>query len=1025
MMRLACLLFVYLGTPLWAQFQLAPAVVLEAEDFSVASGWKPLRNGQGNSMVDIIGFNHHSGERVLHLPAEAATGTAQRTIRLPETGDYRLWIRYEYATGTDNRFGVQIEQNGKVVFDEVVGRRDSLRYSYGAEAPAAQTDMPYGPEGLHEEAFLVKGLQAGQATVKLLGVPPLKLPGVAAPRNVDVLYLTRDTRDAWRREYAKRVNLYPILEAIRDSLGPRWQVQITNHGSKPATPRVRHVYNRIPWGMSEAARFSPVPAGGSSDWVGLLSQDTAHLSMIEVDAPGAEISVAFRPVGGDKAVAQFRGHTVRVYLPPYPGKGDEPVNVLEALDRVLAELQKSPAPGKKPTLPLCYGGWLPLGRDEEYGRKYAQLYAALGFCSLHPAHSGPKVLENLQAVGIRPSKSWAISGYRNPPTEAAIARAKGDLARRKLADLVRFFDYGDEVGFGEWVNFSLAEDVAALKQAGNPMATPDGLLRGRWIAWLKDKRGNQQIQDYWLPAWGPFVASQMRPSSAASTAKTNPRLFIDSLLFYEELAIYFAARGNARVKAALGNEVLCGANYSCHPFYYPSAIMYIKWFREGAADLGRHSEYFWQVGQPGPMINGYIAEHFRSGMRDTSGAVLRQYTMPHAPGNTDANFRRSAFTHLAHGATMLDFFGIGMNETFTENYIDFRAVDRYRALRDITHAVGFVEDVLPQAKAVPSRVALLISESTERWDLAAITTDRAGHNPYAQEFKQVRTHFHLDRLGIWKALTFLGHSPDLVTEEDVIDGKLAPATHLILVGDCWDAKLVPALEKWVRAGGQVLATASAGSRDAYGQPTAAFHQLAGLTKVDSRTESAFLRPRLELPRLQPLGTLKGDGWKLPVLATRERLVAAAETKELIPGAMTERSIGKGKIIYMSAHPGIAYLHAGLQPPVAPDRGPVTHSIPTAWDSNVTKLLETFIHAPPLLKITPALIDARLLRTPKGYLVPLASYTGQECDRVTLEVAIRAKSARSAFVGELKVEPTEKGVRVTLPELRYGDILRLE
>ena len=89
--------------------------------------------------------------------------------------------------------------------------------------------------------------------------------------------------------------------------------------------------------------------------------------------------------------------------------------------------------------------------------------------------------------------------------------------------------------------------------------------------------------------------------------------------------------------------------------------------------MGRHSEYFWQVGQPGPMVNGFIAEHFRAGLRDNPRGVLRQYTMPHAPGNTDANFLRTCFTHLAHGATALDFFGIGLNESFTENHIDHRA----------------------------------------------------------------------------------------------------------------------------------------------------------------------------------------------------------------------------------------------------------------------------------------------------------------------------------------------------------------
>jgi hypothetical protein len=1023
MMRLACLLLASLAGPVLAQFKLAPAVVAEAEDFSITDGWKAVRNGQGNSMVDIIGFNHLSGERVLHLPATASKGSATLEIHVPVAGDYRLWVRYEYATGTDCRFRVRVNQGDAVKADAVLGKRDSLRYSYGAAGPAAQTDMPYGPEGLHEEVVVVKGLAAGKATLALEAVAPVEEGGVAAPRNVDVLYLSSDTRDEWRREYGKRVNLYPILEAIRETLGPRWEVRVTNHGTKPTTPRVRHVYNRIPWGMSEPARFEAVAPGAASEWIGLRGQDTSHMSMLEVDAPGSEISVEFRAVGTKKSAVSFRDSTVRVYLPPYPGKGEDPVNVLDALDRVLAELKASPAPGKKPTVPLCYGGWMPLGREDTYGRKYAQLYAALGFRSLHPAHSGPKVIENLDAVGIPLTKSWAVSGYRNPPTDAAITRAKADLARRKLTEQVRFFDYGDEIGFSEWVGMMLSEEVAAAKQAGQPV-TAEAIVRGRWIDWLKRNRPKLQIKDYWLPVWGPFVASQLRPDSSASTARTNPRLFIDSLLFYEELAIGFAARGKVGVKAALGTDVLCGANYSCHPFYYPSATMYIKWFREGAADMGRHSEYFWQVGQAGPMINGYIAEHFRSGMRDTPGAVLRQYTMPHAPGNTDANFVRSAFTHLAHGATMLDFFGIGMNETFTENHIDFRAISRYKAIRDVVHAVGFVEDVLSQAKAVPSKVAMLISESTERWDMAPITSDRAGHNPYAADFPKVRTHFHLDRLGLWKALTFAGQSPDLVTEEDIIDGKLGEARVLIAVGDCWSAEMIPALERWVKAGGTVLATAGAGSRDEYGQATAAFHQLAGLAKVETRTESAFLRPRMELPRLKPLATIQGEGWTFPVLATQSRLTPADGTKVLAKGAMTERAVGKGKVVYLAAHPGLAYLHAALQPPVAPDRGPVTHTVPTSWDENVLKMLMPLFDEP-LLKITPALVDARLLKTPKGYLLPLASYTGKQGEAITLELGISAKTARSAFLGDLKIETVGQGIRITLPRVTYGDIVRLE
>ncbi len=491
------------------------------------------------------------------------------------------------------------------------------------------------------------------------------------------------------------------------------------------------------------------------------------------------------------------------------------------------------------------------------------------------------------------------------------------------------------------------------------------------------------------------------------------------------------------MRSALGKEVLCGANWSCHPFYYPHSTAYIKWFRGGAADLGRHSEYFWQVCQAGPMVNGYIVEHFRAGMRDNPRAVIRQYTMPHSPGNTDASFRRSAFSHLAHGARMLDFFGIGLNETFTENHIDFRDRDRFRALRDITHCVGLVEDLLPQSKVVPSEAALLVSESTERWDLAGIATDQAGHAPFGPDFRKTRLHFHLERLGLWQALTFLGSSPDLVTEEDVIKGKLRGYKLLVLVGDHWQRELVPALAAWVKAGGVVLATAGSGQRDPYGEKTADWHKLAGLVRVQTEQRDTFIRPRQELPFLKPQGTVKSpDGWEMPRLATRESAAPAFGTRVLAhfrsdrSPALFEKLLGKGRILYLAAHPGLAYLYTALQPPAVPDRGPRTHSVPTSFDPGARAFLGWVLEAAriePAIQARPALIDARLLQAAKGWIVPVANYHARVGQKVTLSIRIGKKITRatSAYHGNLPVENEAGRVTLTIPELGYGDVLRLE
>jgi hypothetical protein len=464
--------------------------------------------------------------------------------------------------------------------------------------------------------------------------------------------------------------------------------------------------------------------------------------------------------------------------------------------------------------------------------------------------------------------------------------------------------------------------------------------------------------------------------------------------------------------------------------------MYVKWFREGAADLGRHSEYFWQVGQAGPMINGYITEHFRAGMRDNPNAVIRQYTMPHVPGNTDSNFLRSAFSHLAHGATMLDFFGIGMNETFTENHIDHRVHSHYRALRDVTHAVGLVEDLLPQSRPVASSVALLVSASTERWDFAGIAMDAAGHDLFGPNFRKMRLNAHMDRVGLWTALTFLGVSPDLVMEEDISAKGLKDYKVLIVVGDCLPTSLAPALEAWVRQGGVVLATANAGRYDPYREATTVFAKLFGLKDRQSEERKTFFRPRQELPFLEPFDRIVCPDGELPQLATKEHITPAegaivlARFKDDKSPAIVDHHLGKGHVFYVAALPGVAYLWSALQPPRVPDRGPNTHSIPTDFNPGAKALLQLVLraaHVQPLIEATPALVDARLLKSPSGYVLPLANYQDKVGQKVTLHIRLDAKISKvtSAYHGGLPVKEEKGRIVVTLPSLGYGDVLRLD
>ncbi|HTU90367.1 MAG TPA: hypothetical protein VMF69_09860, partial [Gemmataceae bacterium] len=585
-------------------FPLAPAVAVEAEDFTIESGWKVVKNGHGNYMVDIIGFNPISGERLLGLDSKDENASAFMDVTVPETGAYRLWVRYEYPPFCETRFRVIVQQDGRTAVDRVMGARNNPRFGFGEPLARPQHDPARGAEGLFEEVVSVPELKAGQARIYLKGVAQPQQPGVAAHRNIDLVYLTRDTKDAWRQHYAKHTKLYPLLDAFRDSRGARYEVRFTNRGDKPADFHITHVYNRLPWGVSETEPVRDVAAGRSSAWIPLRKQDTTHFSLVRFSGPTQAFDVEIRPVGRAVERKLSGKETVQVYLPPYPGKGEKAVTPIEEIDAVLAELKKTPAIGKKPTQPLCFGGWMPVGLENEHGRKYAELYAALGFRSLHPALSGPAVLKNLQAAGVPASKSWSAGGYGNPPTRGNIEQARQALDRYGLNGKLRFFEYGDEIALSEWTQLRVQNEIEQAKLQ-NIQVKPINVVAKLWFDWLRSNRPESNAKDYWLNKWGPFNVGRLRPDSSSEAAAANPRLYVDSLLFYEDMAIRFAADGMKQVKKELGADVLCGVNDSCHPFYYPHSTMYVKWFREGAADLARHSECFWQVGQTGPMINGY------------------------------------------------------------------------------------------------------------------------------------------------------------------------------------------------------------------------------------------------------------------------------------------------------------------------------------------------------------------------------------------------------------------------------------
>lgn len=1064
-------------------------VAIEAEDFKpVGEGWRVIKNGEGNYMVDMVGFNHISGERVLSAPAKAKDAKAVATVMIPEDGDYRVWSRYETPTGTEERFRVEIRQGGKLAGSAVMGEKEAPKSWFSGRSATrdgyeavGQYDASWGSEGLVEQGFDVKALKAGPAEITLIAV---EQPELAANRNVDLLFLTRDLKDGWRTRFPTNL-MYPILDAALECFPPRYYLRLTS--PQPGNIPVTYSLNRVPWGRSEGS--VTLEANKPSAWVPLKGQDVSHFNTLVISRsePGLDIKVEL--AGSPAGTPLFRSldwkdpanNVLHIGLPPYPGKyKDERVITAEEQYQEIVEFLKADATkvGRDPKVPLAWGMKLPVwerGREADAG---AKVYYDIGM-RVFGGYMQPPVLpeeelkiarERFKQWGLTPGRTIALGQYRWMPTPENIAATKKAAEDAKILPLVERFDYGDEIGFAEWLALLMPEQFKKVDgETGRKLA--EDWKKDNTAEWKKSfpvwQMKNYNNTDYPAPAFDAktaetnaqwyvesvnyyldrrlgeamgshFAEWQKRkhgrvnfqsPNSDAKTAETNAVLFVDSTEFYEDASIDTVAALAKGVPKALGPEVLYGANVACHPFYYPEIPKYIKWFRRGAANFGRHSEYFWQVGQPGPLVNGYIADHFRSGMRDDPKALFLQYTMPHSPGNSGPSFRRSAFTHLAHGARGLDYFGIGVNYTFTENHIDFRDKDRFAAIRDINRSMALIEDILPGSHVEPSQVALLLSDSTERWDFAGIAGDKGVLNVFMGDYKRARLCYHVDRLGIYYALVHGSRPPDMLIEEDVIAGKLKAYKVAYWVGDCADPRMIKPLEEWVKAGGHLIATAGALRHNAYRQPMTEGSSLLGLKNAKLEEKQTFFRMQIEMPRMTPLDAIRN----MPVFGVVDHVEAAADTKTVSTfksggPAVVERSLGKGKITFIAALPGVTYLWSAHQPPQPPPRGVWSHAPWTNFNSDAGQLILGPARAAfSQVEAEGGLIDARLLKAPKGYAIPLANYSADPQKPVTLTIrGVKGISKiTSASRGELKMEKAaDDAVKVTYPT-GWGDILRID
>ncbi|MCL5674831.1 MAG: hypothetical protein M1501_03695, partial [Candidatus Omnitrophica bacterium] len=553
-------------------------ILLEAEDFHPMNngniypsniGWVPIKDGHGNYMVDTIGASHFSGDMLLGAKADVSGAKAYKTTRIPETGAYKIWARYEDPLHYNVLFQISIIQNNKIVFQHEYGRDGAVKLWFFNGGFHKWIDWAWGVEGAVDEGYIAH-LQKGPATVILTA---LKNPQPAANRNIDFIFITNNTTDSWIKN-KNYTNMYPELDYI---LRPgRVYVKLINSGSQPCYFNISYGINRIPWGRSigsgiagkegllnivpvlEKPSIGWLQPGESTPWIDISYGDTCHPAHLWINQlftkQNTGMNFKAEVAGKDKRPVKTVSFSdpnetvMDVEIPPYPEKDPNGVKtayqIIKTLDNYLARL---PNVGTEPHKTLFLASYGPIGRfpinsGTKTAKSEIEFLKNIGINTFVGGDDNHWMLmqSNLSAMakyGYHPvNKSIFYGEYFFPPTDQNIEQVKRWYdSTLNASKYLRGFYFGDEVG-----PLSLAQSNLNLSSS-------------EFISYLKSKGFNPE--DF-------KTNGEITAEFTAQVAATNPELYVESYKFIENSALDWMKKQTDKIRNIFGKNIVIGSNFS-------------------------------------------------------------------------------------------------------------------------------------------------------------------------------------------------------------------------------------------------------------------------------------------------------------------------------------------------------------------------------------------------------------------------------------------------------------------------------
>ncbi|MGC9317054.1 MAG: hypothetical protein ACP5KN_03330 [Armatimonadota bacterium] len=978
-------------------------IVVQAEAMQ-CDGEAWVARDQSSRYAPDSGLKHLYG-------AKGGEGTASTAMELPQAGRYVLWIRHTIARspapGGRGPFLVSLRQGDRILAEgsfDTEPPQEEPRYIHRYDWSRLEADLPQGPIAI--EISKLEPVSCSQYT-----------------RQIDCLALTADA------EYVPDVHHWQPKVWMRVTLGPT-----------QTTPIYIHCFAdhwRAPWyqhfSLSKDGyeqRVAPsrgkavyLTAGEATPWCDItpaVHEDTgARLELRGAERYSYDEWLPSLDATFDVATAPREDAIVKSFHRQGPGAGlvivvpgvlspespDEVKSDLEycAESVALAKMIPDVAFGRRPQrFPLLLSMSMrprlfdPQIREDEY-----RIVARMGF---NGTNDRPD--EMTRPLGLRFARAhlsaWHMQDgcYLQPEVERIRERIaeEADKWRGETPTLVKFMD---------------EPQARPLEHAASCE-----VCRREFRRWLRDEL-RLPLADLGVDTWEgvrPVTGDEREalPALYYYSQRFRAKAFADFLrLETEEIARAFDGSPPATVNFSDG--AVYGANM------YLQGSDYFHIFGTGALSMAWSED--WSNIASTYQCCGYNVDLLRAATRQHDQEIGMYVITSY--GRTPLDVKLKAYSSLGRGARVLHSFAYGPYYTGHEPgwYLNEAM---YQPMAELCHEVGAAEDLLMDARRVPSRVAFLYSTTSDIWTVGE--TDLYGH----------------DRMHSYLALTHAQIPVDFLSEEDVAAGRLADYEALYLFGPNLHSSAAEPIARWVTSGGTLYMSPGAAVADEYNRPLRPLDDALGLVRGEVEMLQNHTGPGRYLLNLQPQGTVESARGSMAVLGVRQAVRMEPSAKVALScraddGAPLHAQVqrGEGTVFISGFMPGLGYIREALaardaagSPAPDPDdplewatRGSWSNLDPGALSYNPWEypeaereyLLDPVRHAGVRKPVTLSerLVESFYLEGDAGAVVTLANYSLRPIAKLTVSVRTDSDPRRIESVHHGVLQYTRQGTAITV------------